>query len=236
MEQVISNRIQWIRQAANFLFAGRAGFWTAVFTGLLTFFTYELVNVSKQTDETARATQRALISFAGINGGVTISTADRKVRTHQEVLLNWTNSGTTPARNAKTSASGDAWPSVLPVGFDFPDLPSSGMQPITLGPKETNGIRALIPINDFRTTWEGKSHLYLWAWVVYDDVFPGDPPRLTEFCTEMIQISIPQDKTADDFTNPNMPMAWNTSRCPEHNCYDTDCKDYPERVKQARGR
>src|SRR6266850_4791453 len=58
------------------------------------------------------------------------------------------------------------------------------------------------------------------------------PPRLTEFCTEMIHITIPQSKTADDFTDPNMPMAWTLDRCKEHNCYDTDCKDYSERVKK----
>jgi len=167
---------QWMRSALNFLFKDTAAAWTAVFTLLLTFFTYELVKVSKETDDTARATQRALISFSGIGAGVTMSSADRKVKTHQEVLLNWTNSGTTPARNAMTNGNGDAWPSALPQGYDFPDLPTSPLQPITLGPKETNGIRALIPINDFRTTWEGKSHLYVWAWIVYDDVFPGDPP------------------------------------------------------------
>ncbi|SRR5260370_476586 len=211
-----------------------AAFWTAIFTGVLTFFTYKLYDVSKATNDTARATQRAFVNFAGLGAGVTMSSPDRKVKTHQEVLLNWSNTGATPARNAVTNGNGDVWPSVLPQGFDFPDLPTSSKQPISLGAKETNGIRAIIPINDFRTTWEGKSHLYLWGWIVYDDVFPGDPPRLTEFCTEMVQITIPQNKTATDFTDPTMPMGWNLSRCKEHNCYDTDCKDYSERLKQAR--
>jgi hypothetical protein len=211
-----------------------AAFWTTIFTGILTFFTYKLYEVSKATNDTARATQRAFVNFAGLSAGVGVSSADRKAKTHQEVLINWTNTGATPARNAVTNGNGDAWPSVLPQGYDFPDLPTSGKQQITLGAKETNGIHALIPIVAFRTTWEGKSHLYLWGWIVYDDVFPGDPPRLTEFCAEMIQITIPQEKTAADFADPNMPMRWNVSRCQEHNCYDTDCKDYSERVKQGR--
>jgi hypothetical protein len=227
--------LQRIRDAVSFLFKDKAAYWTALFTAVLTFFTYKLVEVSTVTNDTARATQRAFISFAGISAGAGMVSNDRKAKISQEVLLNWTNSGTTPARNAVTNGNGDAWPSALPDGFNFPDLPTSAKQPITLGPKEISGIHAIIPINDFRTAWEGKSHLYVWGWIVYDDIFPGDPPRLTEFCAEMVQITIPQDKTAADFAEtPNMPMGWNVTRCKEHNCYDTDCKDYSERVKTAR--
>jgi hypothetical protein len=124
-----------------------------------------------------------------------------------------------------------------PQGFDFPDLPVSTKQAITLGPKETNGLRANVPINAFRTQWEGKSRLYAWGWVVYDDIFPDDSPQLTEFCVKIVQVTIPQYKTANDFSeDPNMLMGWNINRCQQHNCNDGDCKDYPERVKAARAK
>jgi hypothetical protein len=69
------------------------------------------------------------------------------------------------------------------------------------------------------------------GWVVYDDIFPGDPPRLTEFCTEMIQITIPFDA---DIADAKTRLTWNIMSCSEHNCYDEECKDYAERIKEAR--
>ena len=150
---------QWIW---NTFFKDRSAAWTAVFTGVLTFFTYKLYEVARITDENARATQRAFVSFAGIGAGVGLGSPDHKTRLGQEVLVNWTNSGTTPARNAVTAAFGDAWPSELPSGFNFPTQKTI-KQGITLGPKETAGVRAYVPIIDFASAWEGKSHVYVWG-------------------------------------------------------------------------
>jgi len=62
---------------------------------------------------------------------------------------------------------------------------------------------------------------------------PDDPPRLTEFCTEMIQVSI--NAVGTGLADLNTEVSWTTRQCEVHNCYDRDCADYAERVKQARG-
>jgi hypothetical protein len=222
--------LRWIW---NHFIENKAAAWQAGCAIALVVITFLLYRVSDSTNETTKATQRAVVGFSGISGGVTMTSADFKVKTAQEVLLNWTNSGSTRAANAITNGSGDVWPTALPQGYNFPDLPTSHRQPITLGPRESSGVRALIPIEDFRTTREGKSHLFAWGWIVYDDVFSGSPTHLTEFCVEMIQITIPFGK---EITDPNAPLVWNVERCAEHNCYDQECSDYSARVKDARGK
>ncbi len=221
---------QWIW---NRFFKDKSPAWTAIFTGILTVFTYMVYRVTDRTDETARATQRAFLNFAGIGRGVAVVSDDPKTKSHQEILLNWHNSGTTPARNAIANVSGQPWPSELPQGFAFQDLNPAARQPIAVGPKEISGVRVIVPIEDLRSSWEGKSRLFFWGWVVYDDIFPDDPSRLTEFCAEMIQIGIPRDK---DIADRTVPIVWNFTRCKEHNCYDQDCADYSARVKEARGK
>ncbi len=227
-----NNMRQWIW---NTFFKDRSAAWTAIFTGVLVFFTYKLYQVTDRADDTTRATQRAFVSFSGIAAGVSLVSPDSKTKTAQEILVNWTNSGNTPARNAMTKANGNAWPGPgeLPQGYDFPDSTPGSKQPITLGPRETSGIRAVVPIEYFRTAREGKSRLYIWGWIVYDDVFSSDLSHLTEFCTEMIHIAIPSDK---DIADPNAPLAWITGSCKEGNCTDQDCKDYSTRIKEARAK
>jgi hypothetical protein len=217
----------------NLFFRDRSAAWTAIFTGVLVFFTYKLYQVADRSDETNRVTQRAFVSFTGVGGGVGMVSADRKARTAQEIILNWTNSGNTPARKAITRASGNIWPGELPQGYDFPDLPGGNKEPITLGPRASAGVRAIVPINYFRDTREGKARLYVWGWIVYDDVFSSDP-HLTEFCTELVQITVQQDAT--DISDPKTPFGWNTASCKEGNCTDQDCRDYSARIHEARAK
>jgi len=231
-KEVKNNMGQWIW---NTFFRDRSAAWTALFTGVLVLFTYKLWQVAERADDTSRATQRAFIGLAGIGGGVGLTSPDRKTRLGQEVYVNWVNSGTTPAKNAVTNISEQPWPSTSDLqGFDFHDLNPATKQPLLIGPKETSGIRTAIPLDFLRNQRDGKARLYFWGWIIYDDIFPGDPPRLTEFCTEMIQVSIgPADK---DISEPNSFLGWNTQRCPQHNCYDEGCLDYAARIKEAGAR
>jgi len=213
---------------------GKSAAWQAISAVIMAVVTIMLYRVGSDTNELSRATQKALISFAGIGAGPVLTSPDRKARVAQEFLFNWTNSGTTQARNAVTAISGDTWPSELPKGFDFPDLPGNQPQSIAIGPRDTTGVRIDIPTNKLIPTWEGKAHLYVWGWVVYDDVFRTDT-HLTEFCIEVIQIApIGPGKTGADLSDPNTPFSWNIQKCKDHNCYDDDCKDYSARIKQSR--
>ena len=145
----------------------------------------------------------------------------------------WVNSGTTPARNAVTRANLQLWPldpNALD-GFDFHDLSIGAVVPIAIGPKGTGTATLVAPTNLFASQRESKGRLISWGWVVYSDVFDGDPDRLTEYCTEIYEIAIPPDK---EITDPTTPIGWHLQTCKQHNCYDQDCSDYAERVKEAR--
>jgi hypothetical protein len=229
-EKSMSNPFRWILEH---IIKGKSDAWQAIGAVVVAFMTIMLYRVGNDTNELTRATQRALVSFAGTSPGPSLSSQDHKIRLAQEVVFNWSNSGTTQARNAITSISGQGWPTELPQGFDFPDLPGSQRQTIALGPKETTGVRTQIAMDQISNSWEGKSHLYTWGWIVYDDVF-GSRPHLTEFCVEFLQITIPSGKTSTDFSDPNMAFSWNIQKCKQHNCYNDDCKDYSDRVQQAR--
>jgi hypothetical protein len=50
-------------------FQGRAAIWTAVFTGVLTIFTYKMYEVSRIANDTTRSSERAFVSFAGLGIG-----------------------------------------------------------------------------------------------------------------------------------------------------------------------
>jgi len=230
--EITNNMRQWVW---NTFFRERSPAWTAIFTGVLVFFTFKLYQVAERSDETSRATQRAFIGFSGIGSGVGLTTPDRKLKNGQEIYINWTNSGTTPAKNAVTNVNGEPWPVGTDLsGFDFHDLNPTAKQPLMIGPKEMSGVRALIPLDLLRNQREGKARVFFWGWIVYDDIFPGDPPRLTEFCTEMIQVAV--SSFEKDISDPSNLLTWNTQRCPQHNCYDEGCQDYSARIKEAASR
>src|SRR6266478_4711972 len=214
-EQPMTNPLTYIW---NHAVKGKSTAWQAISAVIMAVVTILLWRVGSATNELAQATQRALISFAGTGPGPSMTSQDHKIRLSQEVLFNWSNSGTTQARNAITTISGEAWPTELPQEFDFPDLQGSQIQTIAIGPKEIDSVRAQIPINQIATTWEGKSHLYAWGWIVYDDVF-RTPPHLTEFCVEFMQITIPGGKSSSEFPDPSMNFGWNIQKCKQHNCY-----------------
>jgi len=88
---------QWIRSAWSFLFKDTAAGWTAFFTLLLTFFTCKSVEVSRSTDDTARATQRAFVVYRGIQYGGKIQDPNSKKASAFQHFVIWENSGTTPA-------------------------------------------------------------------------------------------------------------------------------------------
>jgi hypothetical protein len=221
---------QMLKKVWNFLFLGRAAFWTAIFTGVLTVFTYQLSKVADNANDVTKETQRAFLSFSGISPIVTLTGSDGK-RIAAEVAVRWNNSGTTPAEEAITRVNAQLWPSELPDGFDFKDLNIGITVPLAIGPKGDGAASMVVPINMLQAQRQLSSRLYVWGWAVYKDVFKGDPDRLTEFCTEIIQVAIPPTKTLDD---PEAAISWNLSQCKHNNCYDENCTDYSSRIKQAR--
>jgi hypothetical protein len=212
----------------NPLFKDKGVMWTAVFTGILTLFTYQLYRVADLTDETHRANARAFLSLAGpVLGPRYTAPPDEWIG--QEFSLNWVNSGTTPARNVIFQSSVEAWPNDLPAEFSYADNRASRVNGI-VGPKAVYGTLAHVSKADLVSTWQSKSHLFFWGSVVYKDIFPGDPDRLTEFCLEMTHLTI---NNAKDILEPNAALiGFQWQSCKAHNCYDEDCKDYSAKVKE----
>jgi hypothetical protein len=231
---------QWIW---NSFFVGKAAAWTAVFTGVLTVFTVKMYQVSRLATETTQSAERASLSFNNLGLGARLNDVKQNW-SGQEISLNWGNTGNTPATDAVMQSNSQPWPTDLPKGFEFPLLPAKITS--VVGPKGLYGTIVQVPKDTLVATWHGKSRLFFWGAVVYKDVFPDDPDRLSEFCVEMTHITvgsmqpniqatppqIPTPISIDDLPATIVGAQWQA--CREHNCYDEGCKDYAERVKEAR--
>ncbi len=88
------------RKWFDILFKNKAGMWTAIFTGILSIFTFFLWNVAQSTDETSRSSQRAFLNFSQLGLGVNLTGPDFKAWVGQEFSLNWVNSGNTERLHA----------------------------------------------------------------------------------------------------------------------------------------
>lgn len=199
--------------------------------------------------EALASVQRAFLSFSGISPGATINSRDWKTRIAQQLILDWYNSGATPAKDVviKSSKGWLPWPKEPERGFAFPDVnrpdfaPKNGILPpgwptekyvhLVVGPHAATSTISAIGADILEDQRSLKSRLFFWGWAVYKDIFPGDPDRLTEFCTEMFDVAVTSGKSISD---PSATVTWHTQPCSQHNCYDEDCSDYAERTKVAR--
>jgi len=209
------------------IFDGKSGMWSAIFAGFLVVFTFLLYKVADRQDETSRMTQRATVSFGGLQAGQKIISPDGKKWMAEQVLVVWANSGETPARTGLSQSNWQAWPYELPDGFNFPDLATSDKRPFVLSPKGIGSTPLVIPMENFDSVIQGKSHTFVWGWVVYHDIFQGTSKHLTEYCVELANIRA----TKPDVTDPTADLTWQTTTCKEHNCYDEDCIDFAARTK-----
>jgi hypothetical protein len=238
----------------DILFKNKSGVWTAIFTGLLTVFTFLLYRVSERSNETARtserafrSSERAFLSFNGPRVDSRENTPDGRW-TRQEFLLDWTNSGNTPAKAVVIQTGGQPFLGDLPTGFEFPL--ASPKTATVVGPKAHYATSVHISREMLEQSWKGQGvRLFIWGSVLYKDIFPTDPERLTDFCIELTHLALgvpssapPESRRPDQisaapasFDNPNATLTgYQWQACKEHNCYDEDCKDYADRVRDLR--
>ena len=213
------------------VFEEKSAAWTALFTAVLAVVTVQLYRVANSAHETSRITQRAYVSFGGILPGrkITIATAGTQKVIAIQLIVPWENSGTTPTRNAVSQFNWQAWPSELPKGFDFPDLPSLAKRIFVIGPKGVASGPLVIPIADMDSVRKRQSRLFVWGWITYHDIFEGTRTRLTEFCTEVTNVT----SSVEDITDQTTNISWQSIICPDHNCYDEDCSDYEKRTSKS---
>jgi hypothetical protein len=167
--------------------------------------------------------QRAFVFFTNtldaLSGG-----RDRK--TGQKAWLvtpHYKNSGNTAALNVHVfvSTNSPEW-TTLPGGYDFPDkvstegaFPNTNLKeaPSILASQfETGAAQVGIPDNILGRVNFGKSHVYLWGRVTYEDIFGCG--HITRFCKEFTY----RDPTG------NGRLFWDD--CGENTCADKTCKDY----------
>ena len=211
----------------NYLFVNKANMWIAIFTCVFTLFTGLLAYIAHETDETNKVSQRAFISYQG-TGGSKILTQDGSAIASVQVLVLWQNGGNTPTRTAFTRVNWQPFFPDLPDNFAFHDIGDAETRPFVVGPKASSTIAIVVPISAFSDAKERKNRLFMWGWTTYRDSFKKSPPRLTEFCSEIVNIG----STKPSLTDPTGELTWQATTCKTHNCYDEDCEDYQSKTSQ----
>jgi hypothetical protein len=201
---------------------------TALFTGILTFFTIQMYRVAENANESTQRSQRAVVSIGGITNPLRkILSDDGKRWDSVRVGLFVANGGVTPPRNLRVKINHQLFANEIPIGFQFDDLDDTPPRTIFLGPSTREAVYSILPMDTLITAVNRKQRLFFWGWATYSDVFSDTPVRLTEFCLEAVNI------TFSDTTKPSDPttnMRFDIESCDRHNCYDGDCPDYERRA------
>ena len=121
----------------------------------------------------------------------------------------------------------------MPTDFTFPDIGTVQMRQGEIPARATGnatieGIRPEV----FVDAEHNRSRIYVWGWITYNDVFKGTPRHLTEFCDEVSNIKI-TNEDASQAPQASSEFSWTLSFClVSHNCYDRQCSDYSDKIKQ----
>jgi hypothetical protein len=210
----------------TFLFVGKAGMWTAIFTGVLTLFTYLVWDVYEAINQTTQSSERAFITNTGMAPFMTkVLDAQGKQISGYNLSTSWANSGTTPSKIVTYEAN-LAIVSNSPESTDFDNLSQSEKYYVVFGPKQILQIpQYFISLTDLESVEAGKSHVFLWGWATYHDIFLNTPTRLTEYCIEILT----PKWTKPDRADPTGDVNIQSPPCKTHNCYDEECADYKKR-------
>jgi hypothetical protein len=230
----------------------QSGLWLVIFTGLLTVFTFILTKMSETNNNIAISTQRGFITFVEAHAGqefASISTTNPPWQI-TEIIVTLENSGNTPARKVIIQTNADLFFPSIPDNYGFPLAPQKTK--VVLGPKDRSSTRGPMARDQWTDAIDGKKSVFIWGTAVYQDVFPDTPIRVSEFCIDLHHITVRMTtppSTAEtvtkaqiapqplkpDITSPLAHIAnFQWEQCSQHNCYDEDCKDYADRIKDMR--
>lgn len=207
----------WREYVWPYIFHEKSAAWTAIFTGFLVLFTYFLYQVADRTEETSEAVQRAFVVYKDISSVRIVDPGTKKVSGWQFAVL-IENSGTTPTKDALDHVSYLPRQKPIPKDFNFPDLGDTAERPMVVGPKATMMLTPSIVAEDvILQAQKQASHLYVYGWVTYRDIFPRSPLHITKFCYELTQV-------IGDTSDPNTSVEALFTSCAQHNCSDDECK------------
>lgn len=133
------------------------------------------------------------------------------------------NSGTTPTRKLKAHINlRDGSP--LPENFDFPDAPdkygrTNDAVPV-IGPKDKFPFVIEIRKERIESLQRGQTHMYVYGWVSYNDIFDGTPSHLTRFSFELVSKGMVRLQNGQ--SGEGMQTVITGTR---FNCYDEQCEE-----------
>ena len=200
-----------------------------------------MIDSNKINREALETVQRASMNYTFLNDSLEIKKLVDGDVTNVVFVLNWENSGSTPAIDLATSFNGKVEPppanrsQISPTEEEFIGILNNPARE-TIGPRAPLQSRRLsmaaIPIlgkgyfEPHPAVNEGlRMQLVplLWSWVVYRDVFSGTPIRLSEWCGYISDVR----RTA----NPTLAPDFTVEPCAKHNCTDQYCEDYEQIIK-----
>ena len=175
--------------------------------------------------ESLVSVQRAFVVFYGTVVGTEIPDSTGKRTTTMQLNTPWWNSGNTATKDAVSQVNWVNLPGGMPDNFAYPDQGEVPKNQFALGPKLTGNTTLNVPIDYFESASKRQARLFVYGWFTYRDIFTDTPPRLAEFCDEIINV-----KSNLPMSDPNSKVTWDLSLCRTHNCYDDQCKDYTDRT------
>jgi hypothetical protein len=158
-------------------------------------------------------TQRAFVFVRGLIFSALVTAEQEDIVAGWTVAVDWENSGETPTKRLllRTNLALQAEP--LTDDFDFPDYGADNV-PNLIGPKASLASGPLaVSLESMKAVAAGTSHLYLWGWAEYDDVFEGTCRHRTEFCRKI--------GVGGDPATKKVSLSWSTH--PQHNAADDEC-------------
>lgn len=199
----------------------------ALFTGLLFFSTAGLwwaaVRTLRHADRGLRTVERAFVYVRAYSNAALISASTQQV-IGWRIVVEWYNSGKTPARRVHVHAS---WRAEMTPPDDFPDLWNSNLQiprvTTYCGPQSVLNSEPLdIPLTEFVRAQAMGGFVYLWGWLDYNDVFERSERHRTEFCIALIPT---RDLSTVPTGNEGPPFIYSHYR--KHNGTDEQCTRAP---------
>jgi len=128
------------------------------------------------------------------------------------ITVTFRNSGQTVARNAITSINSFLNKDGIPYGFAYPV--GSQSRPAPIAPQSETKISKPISGNDLSDAESGKTLLFIYGEVSYDDVF--GVRHKSEYCFQYFGYSTTPSGELNEFIFFTVPL---------HNCNDQDCRD-----------
>jgi hypothetical protein len=215
-----------LTKAYDLLFKDKAAVWTALFTCILAIFTYLLYQVSKTANDTSTATQAALVSSFGPSLSKVLSDDGKTLKGYNAVFT-WVNNGTTPSKSTLMQSNVTVGRDLPTRSLDFSSLPQSKIMSGVIGPKAGIQVQpSFISLKDFEDVAQERTHMFMWGWATYKDVF-SNTPRLSEYCFDVQGANWTKPNHAD----PTTDMTIINPPCGVHFCFNEECEDYSTRTK-----